>query len=66
MTIYINGEPREFPTGLVLQELLVRIGQTHGRFAVEINRDVVPRSAFGAHVLNAGDRIEIVRAIGGG
>ena len=36
------------------------------RLAVEINLDIVPRSQFDSYVLSAGDKVEIVRAIGGG
>jgi sulfur carrier protein len=36
------------------------------RVAVEINRDIVPRSRHATHRLCEGDRVEIVQAIGGG
>lgn len=36
------------------------------RVAVAVNRDVVPRSAYGGHELASGDRIEILEAVGGG
>lgn len=39
---------------------------TGKRLAVEINEDIVPRSQHPKFVLNDGDRIEVVRAIGGG
>jgi sulfur carrier protein len=34
--------------------------------AVAVNRGVVPRSAFPAVALAAGDRVEILEAVGGG
>ncbi len=36
------------------------------RVAVAVNRDVVPRSHFDSHALAAGDRVEILEAVGGG
>lgn len=36
------------------------------RVAVEVNLEIVPRSTYDAHKLQHGDRVEIVRAIGGG
>jgi sulfur carrier protein len=36
------------------------------RVAVEVNLEIVPRSQHANRSLSAGDRVEIVRAIGGG
>jgi sulfur carrier protein len=36
------------------------------RIAVEVNEDLVSRSAYGDCRLQEGDRVEIVQAIGGG
>ena len=36
------------------------------RIAVAVNRDVVPRSRLASHALAAGDRVEILEAVGGG
>lgn len=45
----------------LLQELKIT-----GRYAVEVNQSIVPRSRHGSHELRRGDRVEIVQAIGGG
>jgi sulfur carrier protein len=34
--------------------------------AVEVNLDIVPRARHATHVINDGDRIEIVQFVGGG
>ena len=49
---------------LVAYSLVVR--SRRDRSAVAVNRDVVPRSAFPAQMLLAGDRVEILEAVGGG
>ncbi|MGC9129221.1 MAG: sulfur carrier protein ThiS [Acidithiobacillus sp.] len=36
------------------------------RVAVELNREVVPRSLHPQTLLREGDRLEIIRAVGGG
>ena len=36
------------------------------RMAVEINEEVIPRSEYADLVLDEGDRVEIVHAVGGG
>jgi sulfur carrier protein len=66
MNVVLNGEPRELTAGTTLADLLRSIDLGQRRFAVEINEELVPRSAHADRVLQAGDRVEIVQAIGGG
>ncbi len=47
-------------------DLLARIGLDTRKVAVERNLEIVPRSAYAATALAAGDRLEIVHFIGGG
>jgi sulfur carrier protein len=39
---------------------------TSKRLAMEINEEILPRSQFDSYILSAGDKVEIVHAIGGG
>lgn len=64
--ILVNGEPRRVDAGCTLSALLEQLSLTGQRLAVEVNEDIVPRSQHAGHVLTAGDRVEIVHAIGGG
>jgi sulfur carrier protein len=66
MNVVLNG--REHPIGapISVAALLEETGYAQRRIAVEINREIVPRSQYGARMLSAGDRVEIVQAIGGG
>lgn len=66
MNILLNGSPHECADGTTLSQLLADNGYAGRRVAVEINRDIVPRSAHDATVLVAGDQVEIVHAMGGG
>ncbi len=66
MEIYVNGEPRQVPEGASADQLLQIMGLNGRRLAMEVNCEIVPRSTFHAHHLQAGDRVEIVHAIGGG
>ncbi|EWC42137.1 sulfur carrier protein ThiS [Stutzerimonas stutzeri KOS6] len=66
MQIQLNGEPYELPTGQTVADLLARLELTGRRLAVELNREIVPRSAHAATALSEGDQIEVVHAIGGG
>ena len=66
MKIVLNGQEREIDETTSLAQLLESAGYANRRVAVEVNRDIVPRSRHAEHTLAAGDRIEIVHAIGGG
>ena len=66
MEIFINGEARQVADGFSVAELIDNMGLRGQRIAVEINLEIVPRSSHAAHRLRDGDRVEIVRAIGGG
>jgi len=66
LRLLVNGEPRDVPAGCTVERLVESLGLGRGRIAVAVNREVVPRSRFGAHSLAAGDRIEILEAVGGG
>jgi sulfur carrier protein len=65
MRITVNGVESVFEQPPTLAELLRRLG-VDGQVAVEVNREVVPRSRHPEFRPQDGDAIEIVRAIGGG
>lgn len=65
-TLQVNGRPEQVPPDTSVRELLARLGFANARVAVAVNRSVVPRSAFDTHRLAAGDRVEILEAVGGG
>jgi sulfur carrier protein len=62
----VNGERRAVPAECTLRGLLQLLDLEGRRIAVAVNRSVIPRSAFASHRLTAGDRIEILEAVGGG
>jgi sulfur carrier protein len=64
--IIVNGEKRSVPAGQTLAELVRELDLEGRRVAVEVNEEIVPRSQYSEHVLNGGDRVEVVAAIGGG
>jgi len=66
MKILLNGVEHEIESPVSLADLLEVAGYAGRRVAVEVNREIVPRSRYPQHALAAGDRIEIVHAIGGG
>lgn len=67
VSIVVNGSERTLSCGACTVAALVRDMQLDGRrIAVERNGEIVPRSRYADTVLAAGDRVEIVGAVGGG
>jgi len=66
MTLQLNGEQREVPEGLSLAGLIEWLELPQDRVAVERNLEVVKRANWDGTRLENGDRLEIVRMVGGG
>ena len=65
LSITLNGEPTTLPSDK-LEDLLDFLNLQNKRYAVEINREIIPRSKHSSYKLSENDRIEIVEAVGGG
>lgn len=63
--VFLNGEQRSVESSN-LQALLNELQLGGKRIAIELNFEIIPRSAFAETLVREGDRIEIVQAIGGG
>lgn len=66
MQIHVNGEPKQVAEGLTLTALLAELDLKVEAVAVALNLHVVPRSRLAEQTLSDGDRVEVVRAVGGG
>jgi sulfur carrier protein len=66
MKITVNGKPMELEAGTTVEGLLQRLGVPRQYTAVAVNRDITPKSEYATVKLGEGDRIEIVRPMGGG
>ena len=66
MQVQINGELREFDEPQSVHSIVTGLGLDPRKIAVERNLEIVPRSAYDATAVAAGDRLEIVHFIGGG
>ena len=66
MDLTVNGKQQRLEGGDTLSALLQQLAITDGRFAVEVNGEIVPKSQHQGYVLQDNDAVEIVRAIGGG
>ena len=65
MQILVNGDAFEAPETCFVADLLRAMGLEGQRCAVELNGEIIPRGRWSEHRIAPGDRLEIVRAIGG-
>jgi sulfur carrier protein len=66
MQLYLNGELRHFEQPISIAALLDTLGMGGRRVAVEVGQVIVPKSRHDRHLLQDGDRVEIIQAMGGG
>jgi thiamine biosynthesis protein ThiS len=66
MHLTVNGKPRETDGPSSLLAYLQQIGIDPRIVAVERNGDIVKRDRFEQTLLSDGDKLEIVRMVGGG
>jgi sulfur carrier protein len=66
MRITVNGEARDVPDRTTVARLLATLPTAGGPVAVEVNREIVPRSLHADRALAEGDAVEIVTLVGGG
>ena len=66
MEVLLNGEIQQLPAEITITQLLQQLGLQDKRLAMELNGEIVARSYFQHQKIHAGDKIEIVHAVGGG
>jgi len=66
LRVTVNGAASNLAAGTTVSELLAARGAAGKPCAVEINREIVPRSQHATHALRDGDAVEIVSFVGGG
>lgn len=66
ITITLNGESKTFDDSLKVAELLEILNLQGKRVALELNGAIVPKSQHGETLIQNGDVLELVVAVGGG
>ncbi len=67
--LVVNGETRGYAASELpgtVGELLASLGLDPGMVVAEVNGVIVKRVDFASHGLFSGDRVELVRFVGGG
>ena len=64
--VTVNGSAHRFEHPVNVRELLDRLAMAGKKVAVERNGEIVPKGLHHEVLLQNGDRLEIVVAVGGG
>jgi thiamine biosynthesis protein ThiS len=64
--LIINGDIHHCKENALLTELLSELKLAGKKVAIELNKEIVPRSTYENVTLKEGDKLEIVHFIGGG
>lgn len=65
MNIQLNGEIVHYPAATTVADLIVELGISNQKIAIELNQAILPPAMY-SQKLADGDCLEIVQAIGGG
>lgn len=66
MQVLVNGKIREVNPGMSVADLVDASGLGQERIAIERNGDILDKADFTTVTLSEGDKLEIVRFVGGG
>ncbi len=66
MIIYVNGIELEVEDSATAEDLIIQLNYQDQRIALEVNEAIIPKSNHAEFSLNENDRIEIIKAVGGG
>jgi len=66
ISVSINGALHQFDDPISISALIEHMQIGNKRIALERNGEIVPRGQFNQQMLDDGDKLEVVVAVGGG
>jgi sulfur carrier protein len=66
MIVIVNGKELELANSTTADGLVKQFNYQNQRIALEVNEVIISKSAYAEFKINAGDKIEIIKAVGGG
>lgn len=66
ISVSINGTVHQFDAPISISALIEHMQLGNKRIALERNGEIVPRGQFTQQLLDDGDKLEVVVAVGGG
>ena len=66
MKIIVNGNEKEFKASITLQSLLNELSLDGKVMAAAVNMNIVKQDSWEKHILEDGDKLELLDFVGGG
>ena len=66
MNIVINGEDKKFSENISLMNVLKELSLEGKVMAAAVNMEIVKQDSWNSHILNNGDKLELLDFVGGG
>ncbi len=66
MNLCVNGQSRDYPTSLNVEQLLATLELNRDQVVVELNREILVADKYVDIQLKDGDTLEIIQFVGGG
>ena len=66
MNIVINGEDKKFSENISLMNVLKELSLEGKVMAAAVNMEIVKQDSWDSHILNNGDKLELLDFVGGG
>lgn len=64
--IFVNGEEKSIQPETAFLFFLESAGLEAKSLVAEINGKILPQKSFGEYILQNGDKVEVIRFVGGG
>ncbi len=66
MNLCVNGQNRDYPAALNVEQLLATLELNRDQVVVELNREILVADKYVDIQLKDGDTLEIIQFVGGG
>ncbi len=66
MIVFVNGKKLVIEDSVTAENLIIQLNYQDQRIALEVNEAIISKSKHAEFELNANDKIEIIKAVGGG
>lgn len=64
--IKINGKIKEYENSITIESLILQEGYEKDIVVVEVNEKIIKKNEYGTYMLKDGDKVEILKFVGGG
>lgn len=66
MRLTVNGETKEYASGITLLEMMKKLGISDKVMAAAVNMNIVKQESWDTHLLKDEDKVELLDFVGGG